>query len=118
MGRNDGIGRRASDIAARWATAAAAFLSSCLLGIIIFFYGNLPKDIAELRESVTVIKFQVGDIQDQQKEMIDAMRGSQKLTERVTIIEQKLDRQAEQIGTLQKRVEKVEDKPAALRGRP
>lgn len=115
MGKTDNVGRRMSDTIARWATAAAATLATALLGIIIFFYGNVPKDIAELRESVGLMKFQMATIQDQQQEIVQSVRASQKTTDRVLILEQRTDRNAEQIKELDKRVDRIENRASGKR---
>lgn len=112
MGGKEGPGgRRLSDEWNRWASAVAASLASLMMAMIIFFYASVPKDIAELRESISVIKVEISTIKDQQQELVETGRTAQKIAERVTVVEQRADRNTERITGLEKRVERLEDKP-------
>lgn len=94
--------RRIADIITRWSSAINVFLVSALLGVLVFFYGNVPREVAELRGEVRFLAFQMAQVKDELRDLNDQMRGIPTLKERVTVLEQRVAAQEKRLDNNEK----------------
>lgn len=95
-------GRRLADQIARWSTAAASTMAALLLGVIVFFYGSLPRDISQIRE-------QLVEVRTEQRQLIDANRVNQSWRERLVDVEKAQDRHAGTLQSHERRLDRLEE---------
>lgn len=110
------IGRRLSDQIARWSTAAASLLATALLTVVAVNYGDMPRELRSLSESVAVMRSEQVQMKSDVRDLIDANRVSQAWRERLVAVEQRVDRNNERITEHERRLDKLEE-PMTIFGR-
>ena len=100
--------RRLSDRIARWIEVLLLSMTTGLLGIVVYFYGDMPKRIDELTRAVEITNIKMGHMQSQLNNLEDAQKVSQNWRDRQVVMESKVERHTEQINGLNRRVEDLE----------
>lgn len=106
-------GRRLPDQASRWLTAFNAAVSSVALTMLLLFYANLPKELAALRESYAAdmadLRAELRAVNRAQVDVNETLRSLIPLRDRVTIVEQRTERLAEQAVLHGRRLDRIEE---------
>jgi hypothetical protein len=105
-------GRRNSDQWARWLTAFNAAVSSLAVGLIVLFYANIPKEMAEFREKYAAesayVRAELGALRAGQADTNETLKAMLPIRDRVLIVEQKIDRIERVDVEQEKRLDKLE----------
>lgn len=107
--RDQGYGRRLSDKVSRWIEITLLGFITSLLGVIVYFYGDMPKRMSELVNITSQMQLEIVYLKEEVRDLKDAQRVSQSWRERLVDIEKQVDRNTQQNIQQDKRLDKLEE---------